>query len=81
MPPYDICIQERIIVVTMVLHNFIRAHEDNDLGQRLFRWSTCESSEGGYYDEMTHVISSLDEHEMKVVRNNITISICGMPSS
>ena len=30
MSSYDICIQECIIVATMVLHSFIRAHEDND---------------------------------------------------
>ena len=78
MPPYDIHIQERIIVATMVLHNFIRAHKDNDLGQGLSRWGTCKSSKGGYYDEMAHVISSLDEPEMKVVQNNIIVSIYGM---
>ena len=81
MPPYDICIKERSIVATMVLHNFIRAHEDNVFGQGLSRWDTCESSEGGYYDEMTHVISSLNELEIKVIWNNITASICGMPPS
>ena len=78
MPSYDLRIQERIVVVTMVLRNFIRAHEDNDIGQELFRRDTCESSEGSYYNEMTHVISSLDEFEMKVVQNNITTSICGI---
>ena len=35
IPSYDICIQERIIVTIMVLHNFIRAYEDNDIGQGL----------------------------------------------
>ena len=65
----------------MVLHNFIRTHEDNDLGLGLSRGGTCQSSEGGYYDEMTHMIFSLDESEMKVVWNNITASICGMPPS
>ena len=81
MPPYDIRIQECIIVATMVLHNFIRAHEDNDLKQGLSKWGTCESSKEGYYNEMTHVISSLDEPEMKVVWSNITASICRMPPS
>ena len=37
-----------------------------------------ESSEGGYYDEMMHVISSLNESEMKVVQNNIIASTCGI---
>ena len=81
MSSNDISIQEHIIVATMFLHNFIRAYEDNDLGQEFSRGGTCQSSEGGYYDEMTHVISSLDELEMKVVRNNITALICGMPQS
>ena len=47
MSSYDICIQECIIVTTMVLHNFIRAHEDNDG----FLGGTCQSNEGGYYNE------------------------------
>ena len=81
MPPYDIRIQEHIIVAKMVLHNFIRTHEDNDLGQGLSRRGTCKNSKRGYYNEMTHVISSLDEPEMKVVQNNITALICGMPPS
>ena len=81
MPAFHIHTQERIIVATMVLHNFIKAHENSNLGRGLSAWGICGSSEGGYYDEMTHVISSLDELELKVVRNNITASICGMPPS
>ena len=81
MSSNDISIQEHIIVATMVLHNFIRAYEDNDLGQGFSRGGTCQSSEGGYYDEIIHVISSLDELEMKVVQNNITALICGMSPS
>ena len=65
----------------MVLHNFIKTHEDNDLGQGLSRGGTCQSSKGGYCNEMTHVIFCLDELEMKVVLNNIIASICGMPPS
>ena len=65
----------------MVLHNFIKTHEDNDLGQRLSRGGTCQSSEGGYYDEMAHVIFSLDEPKMKVVWNNITALICEISPS
>ena len=76
MPNYDLRIQERIIVATMVLRNFIRAHEDNDIGQKLSRRETCESNEGSYYNEMAHVISPLNEFEIKVVQNNITTSIC-----
>ena len=51
MPNYDIHIQEHIIVAIIVLHNFIRAHEDNDLKQGLSKWGTCESSKEGYYNE------------------------------
>ena len=78
MTAFHIRTQERIIVATMVFNNFIRAHENSNLGRGLSAKGTCGSSEGGHYDEMTHVISSLDEPEMKVVRNNITASICRM---
>ena len=81
MPVFHIRTQEHIIVTTMVLHNFIRAHENNDLGHGLSTWGIFGSSKGGHYDEMAYVISSLDKPEMKVVRNNITASICGMPPS
>ena len=79
MPAFHIHTQERIIVATMVLHNFIKAHENSNLGRGLSAYGTCGSSEGGHYDEMTHVISSLDKPGMKVVRNNITTLICGVP--
>ena len=78
MPAFHICTQERIIVATMVLHNFIRAHENSDLEHGYSTRGTYGSSEGGHYDEMAHVISSLDEPEMKGVQNNITTSICRM---
>ena len=75
MPGFHIHTQEHIIVATMVLHNFIRAHENSDLECEHSTRGTYRSSEGGHYDEMAHVISSLDEPEMKLVRNNITASI------
>ena len=75
MPAFHIHTQEHIIVATMVLHNFIKAHENSNLGRGLSAWGICGSSEGGHYDEMAHVLSSLDEPEMKLVRNNITASI------
>ena len=53
MLSYDLRIQEHIIVATMFLRNFIKAHEDNVFGQGLSRRDTCASSVGGYYDEMT----------------------------
>ena len=81
MPAFHICTQECIIVATMVLHNFIRAHENNDVERGHFAWGKYGSSEGGHYDGMTHVISILDEAEVKEVRNNITASICRMRPS
>lgn len=32
----------------------------------------CESNGGGYYDNVTQIIFSFDELEIKVVRNKIT---------
>ena len=81
MPAFHIRTQEHIIVATMVLHNFIRAHENNDLGRGLSTWGIFGSNKGGHYDEMAYMISSLDKPEMKVVRNNIIAFICGMPPS
>ena len=81
MPHFHIRTQNRIIVATMVLHNFIRAHENNDVERGHFAWGKYGSSEGGHYDGMTHVISILDEAEVKEVRNNITASICRMRPS
>ena len=53
----------------------------HDIGQGTSRCDRNKSSERGYYDEMTHVISSLNEPEMKMVQNNITASICGIRPS
>ena len=78
MPAFHIHTQEHIIVATIVLHNFIRAHENSDLECGHSTRDTYRSSEGGHYDEMTHVISSLDKTEMKLIQNNITSSICRM---
>ena len=75
MTAFHIRTQERIIVATMVFNNFIRAHENSDLECGHSTRDTYRSSEGGHYDEMAHVISSLDEPEMKLVWNNITASI------
>ena len=76
MPSYDKHIQESIIVATMVLH-FVRIQDSNDIGTGFSKCDINENSEGGYCDEMTYVISSLDESKMKVIRNKITTSICG----
>ena len=76
MPAFNICTQNYIIVATMVIHNFIRAHDHNDIPHSHFAWGTYRGSEGGHYDGVTDVVSYLDSDEMKEVRNNITASIC-----
>ena len=76
MPAFHIRTQNYIIVATMVLHNFIRAHDHNDVSQRHSARGTYGSHEGGHYDGVADVVSYLDEDEMKEVRNNITASIC-----
>ena len=81
MPHFHIRTQNRIIVATMVLHNFIRAHKNNDVERGHFARGKYGSSEGGHYDGMAHVISILDETKMKEVQNNITTSICRMRPS
>ena len=78
MPPFHIRTQCRIIAATMVLHNFIRAHENNDVECSKSARDTYGCSKGGHYDDMAHVISILDEAEMKEVRDNITASVCSM---
>ena len=79
--PFHIRTQNRIIVTTMVLHNFIRAHENNDVERGHSARGTYGSREGGHYNGMTLVISILDEAEMKEVCDNITASICVMRPS
>ena len=81
MPLFHIHTQNRIIVATIVLRNFIRAHENNDLERGCSARGTYGSSEGGHYDPMVYVISSLDKIQMKKVRNNIRASICKMRPS
>ena len=76
MPTFNIRTQNYIIVATMVLHNFIRAHDHNDIPHLRFAQGTCGGSEGGHYDGVADVVSYLDSSEMKEVRNNITASIC-----
>ncbi|KAL0012276.1 hypothetical protein SO802_007384 [Lithocarpus litseifolius] len=69
-----ICTQNYIIVATMVLHNFIRAHDQNDVNPGRSARGACGSSENGHYDGVADVVSYLDEAEMKQVRNSITAS-------
>jgi len=81
MPPFHIRTQGHIIVTTMVLHNFIRAHENNDVERSRSAWGTSEHSERGHYNVVAYMISILDEVKMKEVRDNITTSICAMRPS
>ena len=77
MPPFHIRTQGRIIVATMVLHNFIRAHEiNNDVERSRSKGGTSFGNERGHYDVVAEAISILDEPEMKQVRIDITTSIC-----
>ena len=77
MPPFHIRTQGRIIVATMVLHNFVRAHEiNNDVERSKSTGGTSRRSEKGHYDAVAYAISILDEPEMKLVHDNITASIC-----
>ena len=78
MSPFHIRTQNCIIVATMVLHNFIRAHKNNDVERERSAQGTYGNSEGSHYDGMIHVILILDEAKIKEVRNNITTSICRM---
>ena len=78
MPPFYIHTQNRIIIATMVLHNFFRAHENNDVECSRSTGGTSRRSERGHYDALAHMISILDETEMKEVCDNITTSICVM---
>ena len=77
MPPFHIHTQSYIIIATMVLHNFVRAHEINNDVKRFRSISgTSGRSERGHYDLVAYMISILDETEMKEVRDSITASIC-----
>ena len=75
MPAFNIRTQNYIIVATMVLHNFIRAHDHNVIPCRRVARGRYGGNEGGHYDGVADVVSYLDSDEMKEVRNNITASI------
>ena len=76
MPGFSIRTQNKIIFATMVLHNFIRIHDDNDVRHSRYARDTYTGSEGGHYDQEADVVSYLDSDEMKEVRDYITESIC-----
>ncbi|XP_023879973.1 protein ALP1-like [Quercus suber] len=74
-PAFYIRTQNYIIVATMVLHNFIRSFDHNDIPHSRSAQRAYGGSEGGHYDGVADVASYLDSNEMKEVRNNITTSI------
>ena len=77
MPPFKIHTQNLIIVATMVLHNFVRAHEiNNDASCSRSIGGTSFGNERGHYDVVAKAILILDEPEMKQVRIDITTLIC-----
>nr|XP_023890208.1 putative nuclease HARBI1 [Quercus suber] len=76
MPAFHIRTQNYIIVATMVLQNFIRSFDHNDIPHSRSAQRAYGGSEGGHYDGVADVASYLDSNEMKAVRNNITTSIC-----
>ncbi|XP_075675018.1 uncharacterized protein LOC142644255 [Castanea sativa] len=80
MPSYDIKDQRNIIVATCVLHNYIRKHDREDKG---FKWDKhnldkpeSNSSEEGSSSQAN--IENIHDKEMKVIRDRIARSICGL---
>ena len=51
MPAFNIRTQNYIIVATMVLHNFIRAHDHNDIPHMRVARGTYGGSKGGHTKE------------------------------
>ena len=78
MPNFKVDTQNKIIVATMALHNFVRAHGINNNGEcsRSTGGTSAHSERGHYNDAVAEAISILDEPEMKQVRIDITTSIC-----
>ena len=76
MTAFNIRTQNYIIVATMILHNFIRAHDHNDIPHSRVARGTYGGSEGGHYKGVADVVSYLDSDEMKEVQNIITTLIC-----
>jgi hypothetical protein len=80
MPSYDIKDQMFIVVATAVLHNFIRIHDRKDKG---FKWDESNSDNLESNDDETRSkgqenIGNIHDEEIKVVRDNIARSICGL---
>ena len=59
------------------MHNFIRIHDREDEG---FKWDELGSNadEGGEYSNSKESMENIHHEEMKVIRDNIARSICGL---
>jgi len=80
MPSYDTKDQMLIVVATAVLHNFIKVHDKKD---KRFKWDKSNSDNLESNDDETETnshenIDNIHDEEMKVVRDNIARSICGL---
>jgi hypothetical protein len=80
MPSYAIKDQMLVVVATAVLHNFIRIHDRKDKG---FKWDKDNSDNREDNDDEVgsssqENIANIHDEEMKVVRDNIARSICGL---
>jgi hypothetical protein len=80
MPSYDIKDQMLIVVATAILHNFIRIHDRKDKG---FKWDksnsdNLESNDDEIESNSQENIGNIHDEEMKVVRDHIARSICGL---
>jgi hypothetical protein len=80
MLSYHIKDQMLIVVASVVLHNFIRIHDRKDKG---FKWDKSISDDLESNDDETGSISqenigNIHDEKMKVVRDNIARSICGL---
>ena len=66
-----------MVVTTYVLHNFIRIHDREDEG---FKWDELGSNadERGEYSSSQENMENIHHVEMKVIRDNIARSICGL---
>jgi len=80
MPSYDIKDQMLIVVASAVLHNFIRIHDRKGKG---FKWDKSisddlESNDDEIGSTSQENIGHIHDEEMIVVRDNTTLSICGL---
>jgi hypothetical protein len=76
MPSYDFNNQMLIVVATAILHNFIRIHDRKDKG---FKWDEDNfDNDDDARNNSQENIDNIHDEEMKVVRDNIARSVCGL---